>query len=70
MSGKEDLVQPEQDTQGPGDDLPTYDHLAAQSGPNSRLDPLSITFESCGKLTLLLTAHSRFGRWRGWIEKR
>ncbi|KAJ7584348.1 hypothetical protein C8J56DRAFT_1027693 [Mycena floridula] len=32
---------------GDGDDLPTYDELAAQSGPNSR-----------------------FGRWRGWIEKR
>ncbi|KAJ6560201.1 hypothetical protein B0H19DRAFT_1376022 [Mycena capillaripes] len=30
-----------------GDDLPTYDDLAAQEGPNSR-----------------------FGRWRGWIEKR
>ncbi|KAJ7461981.1 hypothetical protein FB451DRAFT_1140016 [Mycena latifolia] len=29
------------------DDLPTYDDLAAQAGPNSR-----------------------FGRWRGWIEKR
>ncbi|KAJ6532275.1 hypothetical protein DFH09DRAFT_1284701 [Mycena vulgaris] len=29
------------------DDLPTYDDLAAQEGPNSR-----------------------FGRWRGWIEKR
>ncbi|EGN92045.1 hypothetical protein SERLA73DRAFT_173171 [Serpula lacrymans var. lacrymans S7.3] len=36
----------EQDQIG-GDDLPTYDDLAAQSGPNSR-----------------------FGRWRGWIEKR
>jgi hypothetical protein len=30
-----------------GDDLPTYDDLAQQNGPNSR-----------------------FGRWRGWIEKR
>ncbi|KII94654.1 hypothetical protein PLICRDRAFT_187014 [Plicaturopsis crispa FD-325 SS-3] len=39
--------QPEQDSAGGGDDLPTYDDLAAQSGPNSR-----------------------FGRWRGWIEKR
>ncbi|KAF9025885.1 hypothetical protein BDZ89DRAFT_1102201 [Hymenopellis radicata] len=42
-------VQPERDN-GPedgGDDLPTYDDLAAQHGPNSR-----------------------FGRWRGWIEKR
>lgn len=32
---------------GSGDNLPTYDQLAEQSGPNSR-----------------------FGRWRGWIEKR
>ncbi|KAF9559666.1 hypothetical protein CPC08DRAFT_750836 [Agrocybe pediades] len=30
-----------------GNELPTYDDLAAQNGPNSR-----------------------FGRWRGWIEKR
>ncbi|KAG7097401.1 hypothetical protein E1B28_004751 [Marasmius oreades] len=39
----------EQDTaRGTGaDDLPTYDDLVAQTGPNSR-----------------------FGRWRGWIEKR
>ncbi|KAF9498711.1 hypothetical protein BDN71DRAFT_353746 [Pleurotus eryngii] len=39
----------EQDNAPPpgGDDLPTYDDLAAQNGPNSR-----------------------FGRWRGWIEKR
>ncbi|KAF9266251.1 hypothetical protein L218DRAFT_956618 [Marasmius fiardii PR-910] len=39
----------EQDTaRGTGaDDLPTYDDLVAQNGPNSR-----------------------FGRWRGWIEKR
>ncbi|OAX43237.1 hypothetical protein K503DRAFT_731961 [Rhizopogon vinicolor AM-OR11-026] len=36
----------EQDDQGTGD-LPTYNDIAAQSGPNSR-----------------------FGRWRGWIEKR
>ncbi|KAG0703899.1 hypothetical protein DFH29DRAFT_1040426 [Suillus ampliporus] len=36
----------EQDEQGSGD-LPTYNDVAAQSGPNSR-----------------------FGRWRGWIEKR
>ncbi|KAK0461648.1 uncharacterized protein EV420DRAFT_1619179 [Desarmillaria tabescens] len=32
---------------GGGDELPTYDDLAAQNGPNSR-----------------------FGRWRGWVEKR
>lgn len=32
---------------GGSDDLPSYDDLAAQNGPNSR-----------------------FGRWRGWIEKR
>lgn len=36
----------ERDEQGSGD-LPTYNDVAAQSGPNSR-----------------------FGRWRGWIEKR
>ncbi|KAG2156392.1 hypothetical protein DEU56DRAFT_867822 [Suillus clintonianus] len=36
----------EQDEQGSGD-LPTYNDVASQSGPNSR-----------------------FGRWRGWIEKR
>ncbi|KAG2349236.1 hypothetical protein BDR05DRAFT_410241 [Suillus weaverae] len=36
----------ERDEQGTGD-LPTYNDVAAQSGPNSR-----------------------FGRWRGWIEKR
>lgn len=43
MSNKGDHVQPEQDKQGPGDDLPTYDDLAAQSGPNSRLDLMPIT---------------------------
>ncbi|RDB20203.1 hypothetical protein Hypma_012918 [Hypsizygus marmoreus] len=39
----------EQDHDAPNgtDELPTYDDLAAQNGPNSR-----------------------FGRWRGWIEKR
>ncbi|KDQ64147.1 hypothetical protein JAAARDRAFT_144624 [Jaapia argillacea MUCL 33604] len=37
----------EQDQEGTGDDLPTYDDLAAKSGPNSR-----------------------FGRWKGWVEKR
>ncbi|KAI0092397.1 hypothetical protein BDY19DRAFT_924063 [Irpex rosettiformis] len=37
---------PEVDQHG-GDDLPTYEDLAAQNGPNSR-----------------------FGRWKGWIEKR
>lgn len=47
MSGNDDRVQPEQDTAGPGDDLPTYDDLASQSGPNSRLDLLSIT-SKCG----------------------
>ncbi|KAI0346907.1 hypothetical protein BDW22DRAFT_470158 [Trametopsis cervina] len=39
-------VEPEVDKHG-GDDLPTYEDLAAQNGPNSR-----------------------FGRWKGWIEKR
>ncbi|TDL29387.1 hypothetical protein BD410DRAFT_779787 [Rickenella mellea] len=38
--------QPEQDNDG-GDDLPSYEQLSAQKGPNSR-----------------------FGRWRGWVEKR
>ncbi|KZT29428.1 hypothetical protein NEOLEDRAFT_1166915 [Neolentinus lepideus HHB14362 ss-1] len=41
---------PEQDQEGTtqtGDELPTYDDLAAASGPNSR-----------------------FGRWKGWVEKR
>jgi len=47
MYAKDEYLKVEQDSQGPGDDLPTYDDLAAQSGPNSR-----------------------FGRWRGWIEKR
>ncbi|CAL1700203.1 unnamed protein product [Somion occarium] len=47
MSGQPDIPQmPERDQHG-GDDLPTYDDLAVQNGPNSR-----------------------FGRWRGWIEKR
>ncbi|KAF5371228.1 hypothetical protein D9758_004150 [Tetrapyrgos nigripes] len=40
--------QVEQDAQEPANgELPTYDDLIAQNGPNSR-----------------------FGRWRGWIEKR
>lgn len=45
----EQLTYIEQDSGIPDgqDDLPTYDDLAAQNGPNSR-----------------------FGRWRGWIEKR
>jgi hypothetical protein len=38
MSAQYDFAQLEQDLQGPGDDLPTYDELAAQSGPNSRSD--------------------------------
>ncbi|KAL0580505.1 hypothetical protein V5O48_001492 [Marasmius crinis-equi] len=44
-----DSAYVEQDrSRGTGDDdLPTYDDLVAQNGPNSR-----------------------FGRWRGWIEKR
>ncbi|KAG7447645.1 uncharacterized protein BT62DRAFT_930663 [Guyanagaster necrorhizus] len=40
-------VEQDDDVQGQGDQLPTYDDLAAQHGPNSR-----------------------FGRWRGWVEKR
>ncbi|KAF8897886.1 hypothetical protein BD779DRAFT_1608371 [Infundibulicybe gibba] len=45
----ESFTHIEQDKRPPdgGDQLPTYDDLAAQNGPNSR-----------------------FGRWRGWIEKR
>ncbi|KAJ7265399.1 hypothetical protein B0H12DRAFT_1179995 [Mycena haematopus] len=39
-----------------GDDLPTYDDLAAQEGPNSR--------------RVFFLRRYRFGRWRGWIEKR
>ncbi|KAK7696205.1 hypothetical protein QCA50_000858 [Cerrena zonata] len=47
MSGQSEIPQvPERDQYG-GDELPTYDDLAEQNGPNSR-----------------------FGRWRGWIEKR
>ncbi|TFK46887.1 hypothetical protein OE88DRAFT_1714701 [Heliocybe sulcata] len=41
------LEQDQEGTTQHGDDLPTYDDLAAASGPNSR-----------------------FGRWRGWVEKR
>ncbi|KAK0230285.1 hypothetical protein IW262DRAFT_1521668 [Armillaria fumosa] len=40
-------VEQDDNIQGGGDELPTYDDLAAQNGPNSR-----------------------FGRWRGWVEKR
>ncbi|KAJ7506648.1 hypothetical protein B0H11DRAFT_238508 [Mycena galericulata] len=42
-----DHIEQDRDLPLDGDDLPTYDDLAAQQGPNSR-----------------------FGRWRGWIEKR
>ncbi|KIY70389.1 hypothetical protein CYLTODRAFT_371136 [Cylindrobasidium torrendii FP15055 ss-10] len=42
-----DYLEQDSDSQQSGNDLPTYDDLAAQNGPNSR-----------------------FGRWRGWIEKR
>ncbi|KAF8076773.1 hypothetical protein FPV67DRAFT_1605191 [Lyophyllum atratum] len=47
----------EQDSSAPNgqDELPTYDDLAAQNGPNSRPVPSS---------------KRAFGRWRGWIEKR
>ncbi|KAL0950093.1 hypothetical protein HGRIS_010094 [Hohenbuehelia grisea] len=47
MSSQYHNVEQDQSPPPPGDDLPTYDDLAAQNGPNSR-----------------------FGRWRGWIEKR
>ncbi|KAH8834522.1 hypothetical protein DL96DRAFT_1694545 [Flagelloscypha sp. PMI_526] len=40
-------VEQDYNVSRPGDELPTYDDLAEQGGPNSR-----------------------FGRWRGWIEKR
>lgn len=42
MSSKDEFSNLEQDAPGPGDDLPTYDDLATQSGPNSRLDHLQI----------------------------
>ncbi|KAJ7181607.1 hypothetical protein C8R43DRAFT_969634 [Mycena crocata] len=42
-----DHIEQDRDLPIGEDDLPTYDDLAAQEGPNSR-----------------------FGRWRGWIEKR
>ncbi|KAJ7094362.1 hypothetical protein C8R44DRAFT_684654 [Mycena epipterygia] len=42
-----DYIEQDRDLPLGADDLPTYDDLAAQEGPNSR-----------------------FGRWRGWIEKR
>lgn len=40
-------IEQDRDAPGGGQELPTYDDLVAQNGPNSR-----------------------FGRWRGWIEKR
>jgi hypothetical protein len=42
MSGQYDFPVLEQDVEGPGDDLPTYDTLASQSGPNSRSDLLQV----------------------------
>lgn len=56
---------PEQDAHG-GDDLPTYDELAAQHGPNSRY-LYRIGFDG---VQVLIALYSRFGRWREWIEKR
>ncbi|TFK72029.1 hypothetical protein BDN72DRAFT_887404 [Pluteus cervinus] len=49
LEGTMSYERVEQDYNVPtnGNELPTYDDLAAQAGPNSR-----------------------FGRWRGWIEKR
>ncbi|XP_006456699.1 hypothetical protein AGABI2DRAFT_211754, partial [Agaricus bisporus var. bisporus H97] len=42
-----DRVEQDRDEPSGGNELPTYDDLAQQNGPNSR-----------------------FGRWKGWIEKR
>ena len=50
---------------GPNE-LPSYDELAAHNGPNSRH---VTTSESFSTVTDAINDH-RFGRWRGWIEKR
>lgn len=67
MSVLDEFLKVEQDSQGPGDDLPTYDDLAAQSGPNSRLVASECMYSRHG---CLFSISSRFGRWKGWIEKR
>jgi len=58
----QDVEQDEQTTPG-GGELPAYDDLAQQHGPNSRhVSPVELTHahdQSC-----------RFGRWKDWIEKR
>lgn len=55
----------EQDTDDPTNEggLPTYDDLAAQNGPNSRWIYYRL-------VTYSINTGARFGRWRGWIEKR
>lgn len=58
---------PEVDQYG-GDELPSYDDLAAQNGPNSRC--LSIVTDISSDVQLILSSWLRFGRWRAWIEKR
>ena len=53
----------EQDRGGVGDELPTYDDLAASQGPNSRCVDLCVYRRRADR-------PFRFGRWQGWIEKR
>jgi hypothetical protein len=48
---------------GPNE-LPSYDELAAHNGPNSR----HVLVHSKSLMTNI--NEHRFGRWRGWIEKR
>ena len=57
---------PEQDASGNGD-LPTYDALAAEAGPNSRLVHCP---SGCCRKSQVAVLCSRFGRWRQWVEKR
>ena len=49
---------------GPNE-LPSYDELAEHNGPNSRHVIINLFS------TVINAIHKhRFGRWRGWIEKR
>lgn len=48
-------------------ELPTYDDLAAQNGPNSRSD---YSMRSKSEEISDSANQYRFGRWREWIEKR
>ena len=59
---------PEQDVgAGEGDNLPTYENLAEAHGPNSRYDRGTAPFEARSTHRF---SSSRFGRWKGWVEKR